>query len=74
MNLVAAVADLTFGATRSGIKNFRDQCRQRKVQATAHLASRPDDDQIILSCEHELREFLRRGRATRLGVDEWKTR
>ena len=42
------------------IKNFRDQCRQRGVQATAHLASRPDYDQIILKCEHELREFLRR--------------
>jgi hypothetical protein len=108
MNLIAAVADLTFGANRSGcewmsdpqapdyldrqgsygllsitvgsapavgllyllyvmggfgspeIGNFRDQCRQREVQATAHLATRPDYDQIILKCERELREFLRR--------------
>jgi hypothetical protein len=42
------------------IKNFRDQCRQREVQAAAHLAARPDYDQIILKCERELREFLRR--------------
>jgi hypothetical protein len=42
------------------IENFRDQCRQREVQAAAHLAARLDYDQIILKCEHELREFLRR--------------
>jgi hypothetical protein len=42
------------------IKNFRDQCRQREVQAAAHLASRPDYDQIILKCERELRGFLGR--------------
>ena len=42
------------------IGNFRDRCRQREVQAAAHLAARPDYDQIILKCEHELREFLRR--------------
>jgi hypothetical protein len=41
-------------------QNFRDQCRQREVQTAAHLASRPDYDQIILKCERELREFLRR--------------
>jgi hypothetical protein len=40
------------------IKNFRDQCRQREVQAAAHLAARPDYDQIILKCERELRGFL----------------
>jgi hypothetical protein len=42
------------------IKNFRDQCRQREVQAAAHLAARPDYDQIILKCERELRGFLGR--------------
>ena len=42
------------------IKNFRDQCRQRELQATAYLAARPDYDQIILKCERELRDFLRR--------------
>ena len=41
-------------------KDFRDQCRQRVVRETAHLAVRPDYDQIILKCERELREFRRR--------------
>ena len=41
-------------------QNFRDQCRQREVQAAAHLAARPDYDQIILKCERELRGFLGR--------------
>ena len=47
-----------FGSPEIG--NFRNQCRQREVQAAAHLAARPDYDQVILKCERELREFLRR--------------
>ena len=47
-----------FGSPEIG--NFRDQCRQREVEVTGHLAARPDYDQIILKCERELREFLRR--------------
>ena len=42
------------------IKNFRDQCRRREVQAAGHLAAKPDYDQIILKCERELRDFLGR--------------
>ncbi len=42
------------------IANFRDQCHQRELQATAHLAVRPDYDQVMLKCERELRELLRR--------------
>jgi len=42
------------------IRHFRDQCRQREVQAAAHLAAKPDYDQVILTCERELREFLHR--------------
>jgi hypothetical protein len=41
-------------------KTFRDQCRQRELQATAHLAAKPDYDQIILKCERELRDVLGR--------------
>jgi hypothetical protein len=47
-----------FGSPEIG--NFRDQCRQRELQAAAHLAVRLDYDQIILKCERELRELLRR--------------
>jgi hypothetical protein len=42
------------------IKNFRDQCRQREVRESAHLAAKPDYDQIILKCERELRDYLSR--------------
>ena len=47
-----------FGSPEIG--NFRDRCRQREVQAAAHLAARPDYDQVILTCERELRGFLAR--------------
>ena len=47
-----------FGSPEIG--DFRDQCRQREVQAAAHLAARPDYDQIILKCERELPGFLGR--------------
>lgn len=40
------------------IKNFRDQCHQRELRESAHLAIRPDYDRIILKCERELRDFL----------------
>jgi hypothetical protein len=39
-------------------KNFRDQCRQRELQKSAHHAIRPDYDQIIVKCERELRDSL----------------
>ena len=42
------------------IKAFRDQCHQRKLREAAHLASRPDYDQVVLQCEGELRDFLAR--------------
>jgi hypothetical protein len=42
------------------IKKFRDQCRQQELQESAHLAVRPDYDQVILKCERKLRQFLRR--------------
>lgn len=38
------------------IKDFRDQCRQRKVRQPSHR----DYDHIIVECERELREFLSR--------------
>jgi hypothetical protein len=45
-----------FGSPK--INSFRDQCRQRELRESAHLAVRPDYDQIIVKCEHELRDFL----------------
>jgi hypothetical protein len=42
------------------IKNFRDQCHQRELRESAHLAIRPDYDGIVVKCEHELRDFLSR--------------
>jgi hypothetical protein len=37
-------------------KAFRDQCHQRELRETAHLAIRPDYDEIVVKCEHELRK------------------
>jgi hypothetical protein len=39
---------------------FRDQCHQRELRATAHLAIGPDYDEIVLKCEHELRKLRTR--------------